>query len=304
VLLLLLAEPQGPEAEGAASVPATAEEDEAAASVPATAAEDDAAASVPAQDVADAAESVPATAAEADRAASVPLEEFRVPFDDLVERTVGAAAKPVRFDWRKSTAGVAFIGSQLSELNNFRSLRVGLLARMPTGDSQLELAVTRVFTSDSEATKTLALTPYRQWGRPSRWELDLNWHIALAEGVTTFALAFLPAAQLVLNGVLGFRYLLYSAAFADASAGEVLESLLSPQLSARELHNLNGERPPAMQIDRARFGVMGGLSADLFFYPMGFLQPRALFALPLLSSALGSNLSLWWELSLAAGVQY
>ena len=32
------------------------------------------------------------------------LERFRMPFDALVDRTIGKAARPIGFDWRATTA--------------------------------------------------------------------------------------------------------------------------------------------------------------------------------------------------------
>ncbi|MEL6548423.1 MAG: hypothetical protein AAFQ82_27615, partial [Myxococcota bacterium] len=57
------------------------------------------------------------------------LEQFRLPFDQLLARSIATTSRAVRFDWRDSTLGIGAQVSQLSELNTFRSGRYGLLLR-------------------------------------------------------------------------------------------------------------------------------------------------------------------------------
>ena len=59
------------------------------------------------------------------------LEEYRSPLDVLTERAIGTTARPVRFDWRKSNVGVGVCVSQLDELDDFWSGRLGVFARVP-----------------------------------------------------------------------------------------------------------------------------------------------------------------------------
>jgi len=225
------------------------------------------------------------------------IERYRTPFEVLNERMIGAASRAVRFDWRKKRLGIGLIGSQLLELNNFSSTRVGGLVRKPLGNLMGELAITRVLTWGSASTDKLALTPYRQAGRPSRIELDVNLGYPLAEGVATARPGFFPATELVLSANTGFRYAYYPGALSGASLGDVAKSLFSPRLSEMELENLAGRLPPGMQLDEGRYNVLAGLGLDVYFQSGGFLTPRAMVALPLLDTELG----LWWELTFSAG---
>jgi hypothetical protein len=143
----------------------------------------------------------------------------------------------------------------------------------------------------------LAETPYRQIGRPSRFELDVNAAYPLAEGVATARPGFFPATELVLSAEGGLRYLFYPDALSGAGLEGTAESLFAPTLSSREITNLEKSRPPAMQVDTARYGLLSGLSVDIYFHSGGFLTPRAMVALPVTGSALG----FWWELSMGAG---
>jgi hypothetical protein len=225
------------------------------------------------------------------------LERHRTPFEVLNERMIGVASRSVRFDWRKKRLGVGLIGSQLLELNNFSSARFGGLVRRPMGSFMGELAITRVLTWGSASTDKLALTPYRQAGRPSRLELDLNLGYPLAEGVATSRPGFFPATELVFSANAGLRYAYYPGALSGASFGQVAKSIIAPRLSTQELENLDSKLPPGMQIDEARYNLLTGLGLDVYFQTGGFFSPRAMVALPIT----GTDLGLWWELTFTAG---
>lgn len=230
-----------------------------------------------------------------------PLAAHRVPFPELAERNIGTASQPVEFNWRRSTAQVAVTGDQLYELNNFNSLRAGLLGRFPSGNLMVELGASYVRAWDTPSSELLALTPYRQPGRPDRMEIDFNVGLPLAEGVVTLAPRFLPALQLVLNGYAGFRYLLYPDGFAGLKAGKVLGAIFAPALSQDEIDNLDDRRLDAMQVDTGRYGLMVGVGNDLYFKQGFFLSPRVMFAVPLLAPVNGTDLLLWGDFSLAIG---
>ncbi|WNG44444.1 hypothetical protein F0U60_10230 [Archangium minus] len=229
------------------------------------------------------------------------IERHRTPFEVLNERMIGTASRAVRFDWRQTQASVGLVGSQLLELNNFKSSRLGGFVRKPIGDFLGEIAITRVFTRGSASTEKLALTPYRQSGRPSRFELDINLGYPLAEGVATARPGFFPATELVFSANAGLRYLFYPGSLSGASFGETVTSLFALKLSEREIENLERSRLPGMQLDGARYSLLTGLSLDVYFQSGGFLSPRVMIALPLISGVDGSGLGWWWELNFGAG---
>lgn len=231
------------------------------------------------------------------------IAKWRNPLDALAESNIGLASRAVLFDWRRSTVGFGFVGSALLELNNFSSWRAGGFVRIPVGNLQVEFAVTRAVTNGSQSTALLSLTPYRQSARPTRMEFDLNASYALFEGVGTPRLSLIPAAELVLQLNLGFRYLYYYNALGTANFGQVLEAVFSPRLTQRELDYLEKERLPGMQLDPGRYNLLLGFQLDLYFRTGVFLAPRVMVALPLLSGASGSSLGWWWELSMMAGWQ-
>jgi len=226
------------------------------------------------------------------------LENYRLPMDTLTERMIGVASRAVRFDWRREQCGFGVKTGELLELNNFSSTSYGITARKPIAGSLMgEAAVTYVRTTYGAAAEELAQTPYRQVGRPSRFELEVNAAYPLAEGVATARPGFFPATELVLSAQGGLRYLFYPDALEGAGLKRTAETILTPSLSSYELSNLEKSRPPAMQVDTARYGLLSGLSVDIYFHSGGFLTPRAMVALPVTDSALG----FWWELSLGAG---
>jgi hypothetical protein len=231
-----------------------------------------------------------------------PLSPYRTPFDVLAERAIGTTSVPVEFNWRRTKVQLAGFGNHYFELNNFNSVRAGGMARIPTSGLILELGLGYVWVWDSPSSELLALTPYRQPGRPSRTELDVAVGVPIAEGaVTTFPRAF-PAVQMVLNAYVGFRYLFYPRSLSGLRAREVAGALLSPTLSTTEIDNLEKRRLDAMQIDPARYGIMAGLGNDLYFRQGMFVSPRVMFALPLAAPATETDLLFWVDISVAVGV--
>jgi len=227
------------------------------------------------------------------------LEPFRIPVETIVERMVGSASRAVRFDWRKKKVGVAVAASDLVELNNFSSLKLGVSARVPLGGFIGEAGLSWVGTWGSHSTELLALTPYRQVARPGRFQLEANLAYPLAEGVATSRPGFFPATELVFSAVAGLRYLYYPGSLNGLSLREGALALVAPLLGQAEVDNLEAARLPAMEIDRARYGALGGLSLDVYFPPGAFFTPRVMISPPLLS--LGSGLGWWWELTVSAG---
>jgi hypothetical protein len=225
------------------------------------------------------------------------LERYRTPLDAMMERMIGVASRAVRVDWRRKKVGFGLIGGRLLELNNFGSARLGGFVRRPFGGVMAELGVSRVFTWGSESTRKLALTPYRQLGRPSRFELDLNIGYPLAEGVATTRAGFFPATELVFSANAGMRYLFYPGALSGVGFRRTITGHIKPQLSAGEIERLESRRVPGMQVDPARYNLLGGFNLDIYFHSGGFLTPRVMAALPLS----GSGLGWWWEFSLALG---
>jgi hypothetical protein len=233
--------------------------------------------------------------------AEASVERYRTPVELLTEWMIGTASMPVRVDWRKSKVSFGLFGSELVERNNFGSTRVGALARVPFGDFLGELAISRVFTWGSDSTEKLARTPYRQYGRPARFELDINVGYPIAEGVATALPRFFPATQMVFSADAGFRYLFYPESLAKTELLDITKTVLSAQLTERERENLEAVRPPGMHIDGARYGLHAGFSLDLYFQSGAFVSPRVMVSIPLLSPINGTGLGFWWDVSLAAG---
>jgi hypothetical protein len=229
------------------------------------------------------------------------VEHERTPFEALTERFIGSASRAVRFDWRNKSVGFGLVTSGLLELNSFASARLGGFARFPNGNLLIELAFTRVIVWGSNSTEVLAQTPYRQSGRPNRFELDLNFSYVLAEGVVTPKPGFFPPVQMAFSATAGLRYLLYTEIFKNLNAGEVVGAILSPALSQKEVDNLEVGRLPAMQIDRGRYSVLLGFTLDLYFQPGFFVSPRVMLAVPIFGGLTNSGLGAWWELSASFG---
>lgn len=235
---------------------------------------------------------------------ATPIDAYRMPFDLLSERMIGTAAKPLRFDWRKTRLGVGVVAGQLLELNNFESSKVGGVARFVVGGFLAHVGLNGVWASATPSSDLLARTPYRQAGRPGRLELDLGLSLPIAEGVVTAWPAFFPATEMVLLVTAELRYLFYAGSLHGASASETLKTVLTPHLSAREQGNLEARRLPGMHIDPARYAALVGLTLDIYLHAGFFLSPRVLVAVPVLQGPTGSDLGLWWDVAVGAGYAF
>lgn len=229
------------------------------------------------------------------------ISRFKIPLNPLTERTVGAASKPVAFNWRRARGMVGVTGSFLMELNNFDSARGGLMVRVPMGGPVFEFSATYVGVWNTPSAELLALTPYRQPGRPNRVEFDLTVGYPIAEGVVTTFPRFIPALQLVFNFYTGFRYLLYPTGWGGMRFGQVAGAIFSPSLTETEIDNLDSARLTAMRIDPGRYGLMMGLGNDIYVKSGFFVSPRLLIAIPLLNAATNTELGFWGDFSIALG---
>lgn len=230
------------------------------------------------------------------------LSRYRTPFPVLTERVIGTVSRPVEFDWRRTRVHLAATGDHLFELNNFNSLRAGGLVRWPGETLLWELGASWAWVWDTPSSRNLALTPYRQPGRPPRLELDFGVALPLAEGVVTVSPSLFPAVEMVFCALAGVRYLVYPSGFGGLRPGEVAKAIVSPTITEPELENLEDARLDAMTIDAARYGVMVGVADDLYFRQGLFVSPRATFALPLLAPATETDLLFWADFSIVLGM--
>lgn len=231
-----------------------------------------------------------------------PLSRYRVPFKVLANRTIGNASVPVAFDWRRTKIHFGGTGSFLFELNTFNTARVGGMVRLPNRASIVEIGLSYARVWNSESSRQLAFTPYRQPGRPSRLEIEAAVALPLAEGVVTAMPRFFPATQLVFNATLGVRYVVYPTGFQRLTPGQVAQTIVSPELLPEEIANLEDARLAAMTIDPARYGLMAGFTNDIYFERGIFVSPRVQFAVPLLALVSNSGLPFWVDVNLAVGV--
>jgi hypothetical protein len=229
------------------------------------------------------------------------LSPYRATFDDLSNQAIGTVSQPVAFSWRRTRLHVAGTAAYPLEFNTFANLRGGVLLRRPVGGMLLELGVSRAVSWDTKASRQLALTPYRQAGRPSRMELDIGVAVPIAEGVVTTQVRALPALQLTFNLYSSVRYLWYPGAQQGMTAGQAAGALFSPTLSSREIDNLDDNRLSSMQVDPGRYGLMLGFGNDLYFAQGLFVSPRIQMAIPVLAPVSKTSLPVWVDLSMHAG---
>ena len=230
------------------------------------------------------------------------LAPYRMSFDTLTERAIGTASQPVEFNWRRTHLHVAGSGSFLFELNNFDSARVGGLVRLPSRRNIFEIGLHYVEVWDTPSSEIIALTPYRQPGRPSRAELDVGLALPLAEGVVTTVPKVFPAVQLVFNAHVQIRYLFYPTAWSEMTPAEVGRAIIAPALDQKQINNLDEARLDAMAVDPGRYGLMLGFGNDIYFKQGVFVSPRVMLATPVMAPVTDTNMLFWADLSLAVGV--
>ncbi len=225
----------------------------------------------------------------------------RTPIQAMNEHFLGSTSRSVRFDWRRSPVTLGLGVSELIEKNTFGQWRAGVFGRKAFDDVIVEVGVNVYQAYDTPSSETLALTPFRQAGRPNHLEIDANVGYAVAEGVVTPLASFMPPAELALVALGGVRYLGYWQTFVDRTPQDIGLALVSPQLGESEKDQLDVDAPGAMLVDPARLHTMAGLSLDVYFQPGFYVAPRAMVAIPVLVPITASQLGFFWELSLIVG---
>ncbi len=228
-------------------------------------------------------------------------EKSRTPIQALNEHFLGSTSRAVRFDWRRSPIILAASVSEVVEKNTFGQWRAGVLGKKAFDVLIVEVGVSLYQSYDTDSSRSLALTPFRQAGRPTHLEMDANVGYAVAEGVVTPLASFMPPAELALVATGGVRYLGYAQSFVDRDLQAIALDLASPQLSTAELDRIERDALGSMLVDPARLHAMAGLSLDVYLQPGLYVSPRAMIAIPVLVPITNSSLGLFWELTLAAG---
>lgn len=230
------------------------------------------------------------------------LEAWRTPLQALNEHFLGTASRPVRFDWRRSPAMFVLRLNEVVERNSFGQWQVGAMVRKAFGDILLDGGVNAFFAYETPSSQQLALTPFRQAGRPNHFQLEANVGYAIVEGVVTPFISWIPPMEMVLVAQAGVRYLVYVESFTGGRPFlDVARSIVSPQLTVEEIQRLETTGPEGMQIDPARLHSLVGASLDVYIQPGVIVAPRAMVGVPILSPITASELGFFWELGISVG---
>lgn len=209
-----------------------------------------------------------------------------VPFPALVERTVGVAGKSVRFDWRKKKNLIFVNVGQPVEYNNFETYRTAAAVQFPAENLTLGFGLAKAFVFSTASADAIALMPYRQAGRPERWELELSGFYPVAEGVVTFRPDFMPAAQMVFSLAADVRYMVYPSLFSGQDFSNGFKSLIATRLSEADKDKLSPSAPAAMKIDSAKISVLTGFNLHLYTSGGLIVSSKAMLALSILGTAM------------------
>ena len=144
----------------------------------------------------------------------------------------------------------------------------------------------KVFVFSTESADAIALMPYRQAGRPERWELELSGFYPVAEGVVTFRPDFMPAAQMVFSLAGDVRYMIYPSLVSGQGFSNGFKSLIATRLSESDKERLSPSAPAAMKIDSAKIAVLTGFNLHLYTSGGLIISSKAMLALSILGTAL------------------
>ncbi len=232
------------------------------------------------------------------------LTEERTSVNELLQQTIGTTTRSLRFDWRKSPIHVGLTAGQLLELNNFNSWRTGATLRVPLEDFLIDLQASYVYVRDSRSSELMALTPYRQAGRPTRFELDLGLQWPIAEGVVTPRFNWLPTVDLSLSLYAGIRYFIYPGIYRFDGVLQTVRQLLSTELTTDELADLEDTRLLAMDVVPNRYSSLAGFSTDIYMRFGLFFNLKTLIHIPIGSNETVLNAWWWYELSASMGMAF
>ena len=215
--------------------------------------------------------------------------------------TIGEVQRSSVFEWRKKTLHLSLQLGQVVEFNNYDSLRIAVLGRLPLEESVLQCGIGHVQVKGTASSKELAKTPFRQMSRPSRWEVFAGWELPLAEGVSNQIISWLNPAQIVFSFETQLRAFIYPDLIESSSDFEKqISSLFSPKLSDSEVDELVKASPEGMSIEKSKLSLLTGLRFD--YYTENGINFNTSFDLHLpVFIVEKEGLGYLWEVSIGAG---
>ncbi len=226
-----------------------------------------------------------------------PVEETPIPFESLVQRSLGHVRQAAVFSWRKSSMTLSLHCGQPIEFNNFNSSSLGLDLRLPNAWSSYRMSFDRLIVRQSRSSRSLKASPYFQAGRSSRWEWRHAIEIPLHEGIGVATSAWLPATQFVLSGVAELGLQIY-----PQNGMQNFTHILQTRLAREERERIEENSPESMKVSSARHDLGLGLQWDNYFKSGAFWNFR--FLVHRAPAAGGEELVSWLSMSLGAGYAY
>lgn len=192
-----------------------------------------------------------APAAMAQSAASGPTGS-KDAIDDLAKQVLGKVTQPMHVNWRKHDLELGVHWGSYFEFNNFRSDVRGLLLRIPTDSMVFRLGLDQVKVMATESSRDMARTRFRQWGRPSRYELKPGVVLPLVDAMSFPQQKWLPELQISLSALFSLHFAYYPDA---PGIGE---------MKAADLNKLTGITPGGMEISPERNWATWGFETAVY----------------------------------------
>lgn len=227
--------------------------------------------------------------------ASPPAQEVLIPFETLMERSIGLVKRPAIFEWRKARLMLGITGGQPVEYNNFNVSATSLDLRLPLGSFCYRMSLGHVIVKDSDSSRQLRESPYFQSGRPGRWEWRHAMEFPLHEGIGSQVSSTIAPTEFVVSAVADFGISLY-----PGDGLGFLTNMAKLKLTGAEHETLEKQAPESMRISSARHDIGFGLQWDNYFANGFHWSFRTL--LHRAPAAGSGDLAQW--LSFSAGVGY
>ncbi|SMF71092.1 hypothetical protein [Pseudobacteriovorax antillogorgiicola] len=238
--------------------------------------------------------------------ASQLIEDQKKPVSSILRKTTGIAIRPSIHRWRKSSLSLKLEYGQISELNNYDSEHVTILAEVPGETFSYQIGVRRVVVATTESADSLAKTPFKQPGHASRFEIVTGLKAPIHEGIGSQLFNLIPQAQMVVSGLLRLNFHQYLDATNNENPLDILKNQFKPEIGGDEYQGILDRAHGAMLPSRSRHSIGLGLVLD-HYYPVLEGQAIVVTASVLMMTDVHqdeASLSKWLEYNLGVGYDF
>ncbi len=209
--------------------------------------------------------------------------------DELAKQVLGKVTQPTHVNWHNHSLELAMHWGSYFEYNNFRTDVRGLLLRLPSDSVVFRLGIDQLKVMATESSRNLAQTRYRQWGRPSRYELKPGAALPLIDAMGFPQQSWMPGLQISLSALFSLHLAYYPEA---PGFGE---------MKAQDRNKLTRITPDGMEIAPERMWTTWGFETAIYSRSGIWLYIDTVTSQLLLSS---KNIPVSYEFALGVGYAF